>query len=378
MSALIAGAVAPVAAPAPAPEAVSTSPRNFFLGLHDLTGWTSGPGAQIGEATLTSPPLAVPMAWNEMVPAWNVMLPSDAILTVEVRALYPASATEPAHQTKYYAMGQWSGDPTKNPRQSTKNQGDADGDVDTDTLKLKRRGGQLQLRLTARTGNAALTSATELLKRVRFVGLSFLDSATQVTPQAPNRAAWGKTVEVPPRCQLDYSDIGGKVWCSPTSVSMMLAHWSNLTARPELTMTVPQVAGAVLDPNWPGTGNWSFNASFAGSFPGMRGYVARLDDLSEVESWIAAGIPVALSVDYGLLKGKPDKTGGHLVVCVGFTETGDAIIADPGQHTEPGQKYRVFPRANVVTGWGASSNTVYLIYLETMAPPANTAHHWDG
>jgi hypothetical protein len=34
----------------------------------------------------------------------------------------------------------------------------------------------------------------------------------------------------------------------------------------------------------------------AGSYAGMRAYVTRLSDLSEVEDWIAAGLPVGLSL----------------------------------------------------------------------------------
>lgn len=386
MSALIAGATAPLASTVEAAPVAKVAPasaqplRNYFLGIHDFSDWTYSLGETRGEGVLTSPPLEAPIAWNEMVPSWNVVLPPDARLTVEVRALYPATTSGPAHRTKYYVMGHWAGDNEKNGRSSVKNQGDDDGNVDTDTLQLKRRGGQLQLRLTfsSEATLAGQGSAQELTRALRFMGLSLLDSNAKAPVHEPNRAAWGKVVPIPERFQFDFKDLGGAVWCSPTSVSMVLAHWSNTTKRPELTMTVPQVAGAVLDPSWPGTGNWSFNASFAGSFSGIRGYVARFNDLSEVETWIAAGFPVTLSVDYGLLKGKPDKTGGHLVVCVGFTENGDAIIADPGQRTEPGEKYRVFSRQNVIQGWGSSHNTVYLIYPENLVIPANPSHHWDG
>jgi hypothetical protein len=150
---------------------------------------------------------------------------------------------------------------------------------------------------------------------------------------------------------------------------MVLEYWSHILQRPELNRTVPYVAHSVHDPQWPGTGNWSFNVAFAGSFAGMRAYVSRLDDLSHVEAWIAAGVPVALSVDYDLLKGTEGRSGGHLVVCNGFTPAGDVIIADPGRKPVDGQRYRVFPRRNVIAGWAASKNTVYLIHPESLKPP---------
>jgi hypothetical protein len=34
-----------------------------------------------------------------------------------------------------------------------------------------------------------------------------------------------------------------------------------------------------------------------------------------------------------------------------------------------GQRYRVFPRRNVIAGWAASKNTVYLIHPESLKPP---------
>ena len=46
-----------------------------------------------------------------------------------------------------------------------------------------------------------------------------------------------------------------------------------------MNLTVPEVAAVVYDDSFAGTGNWPFNTAFAGSFPGMRSYVTRLDDI---------------------------------------------------------------------------------------------------
>jgi hypothetical protein len=62
----------------------------------------------------------------------------------------------------------------------------------------------------------------------------------------------------------------------------------------------------------------------------MRAYTTRLCDVAELEDWIARGIPVGLSVCYNRLRGKSREPSGHLVVCVGFTESGDVIVNDPG------------------------------------------------
>ncbi len=365
--------------PAPPLAAASTPMQtspHLFLGLHDFSTWTRSPGAKPGEIALTSPVLDAPAGWNQLIASWNATLPATATLRLEARGLYAADAQNAAHQTKFYDLGHWSGDPKIHPRQSVTEQADADGDVETDTLVMKRQGAHLQLRLTL--GDDAPTGAAPLVPMLHFVGLSLLDSTQKVAPRQANRAAWGRIVAVPERFQMDYRDQGGAVWCSPTSVSMILEHWSQLEQRPELNLTVPQVAAAVYDPKWEkgGTGNWSFNAAFAGSFPGVRAYATRFSDLRDLETWIAAGVPVVLSVNYGLLKGPGQKGGGHLVVCNGFTPSGDVVIADPGQHTEAGQHFRTFPRADVIAGWGASHNTVYLITPEPFAPPA-ASPNWD-
>jgi hypothetical protein len=361
----------------PLAPAASAPRRNYFLGIRDLSQWTRTAGQSPRELVLTSPHISVPLAWNELIPSWNAALPPGAYLKVEMSVTHGATATKPARTTKFYCLGKWSMDPARYPRESVKGQKDADGDVETDTLVQNERGGSVQLRLTFGGDEKVGLSGAELVPLLRFVGLAFTDKTVAKAAENSNHAAWGKTVPVPERFQMDFKAEGGAVWCSPTSVSMILAHWSELTKRRELTMTVPQVAHAVLDPQWPGTGNWAFNAAFAGSFPGMRAYVTRFDDLRELEDWIAAGVPVALSVNYGLLKGDDDKGGGHLVVCNGFTAEGDVIIADPGRKPIEGEKYRVFPRANVQAGWGASGNTVYLIYPETFAPPSNSMGHWE-
>jgi hypothetical protein len=356
---------------------VHNSTRNHFVSLHsrDLAAWTRSPGVKPGGVVLTSAPMTIPVRWNQLVVSWNAMLPANAYLTVEARGVYPKNGEALPRATKYFVLGHWSVDPTRHVRQSVNKQADTDGDVQTDTLVLKQSGAQVQIRLRLGDDSGLEGAGETLIPLVRFLSLAASDTKRKTAPRQSNRLAWGKTIAVPERFQGDFLDQGGAVWCSPTSVSMILAYWSDRLKRPELTLTVPDVAHAVHDPQWPGTGNWAFNTAFAGSFPGIRAYTTRLDDLTDVESWIAAGVPVALSVDYGLLKGEK-RSSGHLVVCNGFTANGDVVIADPGRRPLSGP-YRVFPRKDVIAGWGASNNTVYLIYPESLTPalsPANRAN----
>jgi hypothetical protein len=265
-------------------------------------------------------------------------------------------------------MGLWSDDTERFPRESVRRQRDEDGSVKTDTLVLSNVARKAQLRLTAGGGGGQ--------QMLKFLGLSFCNSTVPATVLAPNRAAWGKALEVPERRQGEYEGGGG--WCSPTSLSMDLAYWSARLHRPELDHTVPETAKAIADGLRADTGNWPFNTAYAGSFPGMRAYVTRLAGISELEDWIAAGIPVILSVSSYLTNDRtfgPDN--GHLIVCVGFTDKGDVVVNNPGVSVRRNVRARcVYAREKVANAWKKSKNTVYLVYPESATVPADRFGHW--
>ncbi|MEP6755734.1 MAG: C39 family peptidase, partial [Chthonomonadales bacterium] len=282
-----------------------------------------------------------------------------------------AKAITPDHESNYYTMAKWSAGKSIGPRESLKGQKDADGLVDTDTLVLTHPASSVKVRVTA--SGVAQGSIPEL----KFIGLSMANTTVHPTALEPNKSAWGKQLAVPEKCQLSYK--GGNVWCSPTGTSMMLNHWAKVCERPDLAIDVSDVAAGVLDPVYGGTGNWPFNAGYAGSFNGMRAYITRFSDVSELEDWVAKGIPVVCSVSYRLLKGlEKAEASGHIVVCVGFTPEGDPIMNDPWAHLEKGEKVRkTFKRKDLIAGWGHSHNTVYLVYPEGTALPKDRFGHWD-
>ncbi|MDB6110863.1 MAG: hypothetical protein JWR69_2613 [Pedosphaera sp.] len=346
----------------PPPAAVQQ--RTSFIALKDVTSFTRTLGAAPGEVVLTSPEIAPPIDWNELVASWN--LTAGAYLKIEARAIYPDRATD------FYTLSQWSENPALHPRASVNRQRNADGTVKIDTLVMTRPGAKVQLRLTL--GNSAEATPAQ----IKFLGLSFCDSRVEPAPAKPNRAAWGKALAVPERRQAEYEGGGG--WCSPTSLSMVLAYWSEKLNRPELNHTVPDVAAAINDTGLDGTGNWPFNTAYAGAFPGMRGYVTRLNDVSELEDWIAAGIPVIVSVSSYLTNDRHSgPNNGHLIVCAGFTEQGDFVANDPGVSVKKKQSARrTYPRERFAEAWKNSKNAVYLIYPETASIPKNRSGNWES
>jgi hypothetical protein len=346
--------------------APTLDPRgNQFIGFTRFGAFQKSAGERPTEDVLTSPEVTAQIKWDQLIASWNAEMPKGTYLKVEVRPIFFGHSTieRPA---KFYTMGLWSENPEQHPRESVRRQKDSEGDVSTDTLLLNTPCERFQIRLT-------LGGENRDRPRIKLLGFSLTDSKASPERLEPNRLAWGRLIDVPERSQMAYPN--GGVLCSPTTVSMLMTHWARILKRPELDHDVPEIVSAVYDPNWRGTGNWPFNTAYAGSFKGMRGYVARMSDISEIEDWIANGIPIGLSVSYDRLRGRGSGSSGHLVVCVGFTETGDPIINDPGTSKNV---RKIFPRKNLEYAWAYSHNTTYLIYPENADVPKDRFGHWNS
>jgi hypothetical protein len=337
-----------------------------FVGISDFKGFTQAAGDTPGSLSLTSPEIPSEVAADEVIVSWNANAPTGTGLKVETRAYCKD------HFTKFYTLGLWSRDGGAYPRTSVKDQKDADGDVNTDTLALNTPASTVQVRVTLE-GQAPSPPPT-----LTYLGISLTDTHARLSPLPRNRAAWGHEITVPGRTQLGWPGAAG--WCSPTSTDMALAFWSERLHRPELDLPVPDVAHAIYDKVYDGTGNWPFNTAFAGSFPGIRAYVTRLSDLRELEQWALADVPTVVSVSYDLLLGKAqDHDPGHLMVCDGFTSDGDIVLNDPAHHPERGEVCRrVFPRDRFLRAWNKSRLLVYLIYPIGTTVPTDVYGHWDS
>jgi len=331
-----------------------------FIGITDFSRFYKYYGPQVGEQMWISPEIAASITFNELILSWNADAPTNSYIQIEARAIYRARVS------RYYTMARWTPTPGKHLRTSVPNQRDEQGKVDTDTLLLENQCDRIQLRIT-------MGGPPAEKPHLKFIGLSLLNSAVAPPKLTPNRLAWGKVLEVPERSQMNYPN--GNVLCSPTTVSMLLGYWAVQSHHPEWDRDVPEVAAGTYDTNWKGTGNWSFNVAYAGTLKGLRACVTRLSDISELESWILEGKPVALSVCYDRLRGVGPGPNGHLVVCVGFTPEGDPILNDGGTRENV---RKVFPRKNLERAWAYSKNTVYLIYPEDAQVPRDDFGHWPS
>jgi hypothetical protein len=334
--------------PASAYEGTDPYPPGGYYGHNFYNG-----GAFVtGE--VVSPPVPTSFAFTDAIASWSAATPPGTWLETLVRAQVGT------RWTKWYSLGIWAEGEETVQRHSVNLQGDADGSVAVDTLKLafKKKAPpnayQVAVRLFAES--AATTPA-----------LSAVTVATSTAADAPrslaagNPAYWSGPLPVPECSQMVYPE-GGPVWCSPTSVSMVLAYWQGTTGPCE-----PRVRAAVAgvyDWLYDGHGNWPFNTAYA-SAQGFEAWVGRLTSLAEAERWLGAGIPLVISYAWGKgdLTGAPiPSSNGHLAVLVGFDASGDPIVNDPAAASD-GEVQRTYPRAELESLWlEHSGGTVYAIY----------------
>jgi hypothetical protein len=299
-----------------------------------------------GQGSLETQPLERP--FEHCIVSWNAITPNGSSLLLEVRVRFGM------RWSKYLRLAQWSANPLNNTSFD-----DADEGVllETDTIICKSQADALQIRLTLQ-GQAQLTGLAATFSSE--ASTSFSNEAS-TSPLPSSQVAWGMELDVPEHSQMIYPK-GGSVWCSPTSVTMLLEYWS-LTLGQQFAETVPETAKAVWDVKYNGAGNWAFNMAYVGS-KGLQGFVSHLSSFVEAEDYLARGIPIALSIGWkeGELTGAPiGHSGGHLVVLRGFTKDGNPIVNDPAHPSDETVRV-IYKRTELEQTWlGHSGGIVYIV-----------------
>jgi hypothetical protein len=309
---------------------------SFAAGAH--AGTTVTPkGYLTGTGEWTSPVYTADQPFSWAVASWNGNGESIELL-VRVK---PGADWSP-----WLSFGTWSESGAKASRETQVCEGVAKLSTDTLTLTQPAQEWQLQVRLQ----NATLKRA-------------WLCTAipSYRSDEPAHQAAWGIELPVPPKSQMIYE--GGNVWCSPTSLAMVMAFWGQNLPIPEVL--VP----GVYDPVYEGTGNWPFNTAYAGA-KGFVAWVDRLPGFADLERWIERGVPVICSVAYSrewLPNAVHHYTGGHLLVVRGFTAEGDAICNDPAAPNDEGVRV-VYRRDLFKRAWLDRGGVVYLVHPEGWIP----------
>ncbi|HLO33860.1 MAG TPA: peptidase C39 family protein [Anaerolineales bacterium] len=330
----------------------------YAAGTYNGGNYYNGGSFVVGEAT--SPEITSPFNYKEAIASWNASTPAGSWLEVQFRAQYGT------RWSKWYILGIWASDYSTIRRHSVQSQGDSDGYVAVDTFvssNKKETTNKFQLKFRLFSTNGATPG-------VRNASVAYSTSAPKTAAvSAGNPALWNKLITVPQCSQMVYPD-GGEVWCSPTSTSMVLGYWNNDTGPCE-----PRVRAAVdgvFDWIYNGHGNWPFNTAYAATF-GYEGYVARFTSLARAEEYIAAGVPVIMSIAWGkgdLTGADIDSTNGHLLVLIGFDAAGNPIVNDPASPANESVQH-TYLRSEFEPLWlQASGGTVYLIYPQGSSVPA--------
>jgi hypothetical protein len=333
----------------------------YAPGAYNGGNYYNGSSFLVGEAT--SPAITTGFNVTEAIASWNTFTPPGSWVEIQLRARYGT------RWSRWYVLGIWAADDSTIRRHSVQSQGDSDGFVAVDTFvstnqKETSDGFQLKLRLFSVDG-----TAVPVVQNASVAYSTTPPKNASVTSGASAPAS----LSLPRYSQYAYPH-GGEVWCSPVSVSMVLAYLDSYDGLPE-----PRVLAAVegvYDRVYQGHGNWPFNTAYAARDGVYEAYVARFTSLKSAEAFLAAGIPVIMSIAWNkgvLTNSGVASTNGHLLVMVGSDSEGNPIVNDPANDPSAPQDspvQRVYLRQEFEPLWlQASGGAVYLIYPAGKAVP---------
>lgn len=261
--------------------------------------------AQSGTASFAE--ADAPFSANNVVLSWNFDMPSNSGAMIEIRA------TNANTSTAWYEMARIGTTTLKNARIKS----DSYGYIADDTLMLYGGWPRIEYRVTLYRKQKSATPT------LRLMSICYADTNFRVPYLSPPDPGVTKSLPVPWRTQNNVPKIWNQI-CGPTSMSM---------AEQYLGVNLPTETVAVeCYDSYNGIyGNWPFIAQGAAG-RGLKAHMFRCNDQLPIRQEIDAGRPVILGVQWGpgeLTNAPIESTDGHLILCVGYTATGDYIINDP-------------------------------------------------
>ena len=316
-----------------------------------------------------SPIIAAPANCAEAIPSWNADTPDHTWIEIQLRAQIDGQ------WTNWYRMGLWDSAHQRSKRTSINDQHDEMARVATDTLSFLRAPSHLQARVLLYATGGELPELNELALCLSPEHAWSVDD--------PIAYAERDTALNLPTLRAQYAYPEEQGWCSPTSLSMVFAYWHERLGKADLAVfhearSLPEIAAPmVYDPAYDGTGNWAFNTAYATTL-GLSAYFTRMHSLDQLARWIEVGVPVVLSLAWGVgeLDGTPiAKASGHLIVITGFS--GDRVlVADPAASDASGVA-RSYRADQLFRCWQRhSGGSVYLIFPPDW--PIPTPHPYDA
>ncbi len=332
----------------------------------DDSGFYNG-GSYYG-GWITSSVYETTTLFDTLIPSWEAVTPAGTWMELEVRVRSEDS------WTPWFGMGVWASETSSMERHSVDGQRSGAWEVLTDTLQSKGLvfADAYQYRLTL------FTEQWDVSPLVRGVSMTVSDSYRHgENLGAAGTGLWGLELAVPARSEMVYPD-GGEVWCSPASLSMVMAYWAGETGDPGLDQPVPAVAAGTYDYVYQGWGNWPFNTAYASAY-GLKATVNRFSSIEQLERWMEMGVPVVASIAWDnnyaerQLSGAPlTWSDGHLLVVRGFDSSGNVVVNDPAGNDDS-EVRRVYSRDEFAQAWfSGSGGVVYLVYPGGWSTPDST------
>lgn len=357
--------------------------------------WPADPTVTAAEAELnparryeygswTSGWVSAGFAFSQLFACWNAITPNGSWVELQIRV-----RTQSEQPTDWYVLGRWAShdvaDGGEIMRTSVADQQSEHVHIDQDVFQV--------------TGDAPFDQAQVRVLLLRPVGSDVAPTVSLISltataegdeqPLSEPGPGRGVVLDVPALSQQVHCGHypqwggGGKVWCSPTSVAMVLRYWAVGPDADELAWVDPPVDAIVdhgarnsWDYAYRGAGNWPFGTAYAARY-GLRAWATALRSLRDAEEWIASGVPLVISLAHapGELDGAGYHTEGHLMVVIGFTEDGDVVVNDPASHElASNDEVRVtYRRDQLERLWLEHSRGACYIILPVDHPRAATA-----
>ncbi|WP_183100905.1 C39 family peptidase [Nocardioides pelophilus] len=327
---------------------------------------TTADGRSYDVARWTSPWVEPGYAFTELIASWSATTPRDSWIEVKVRGRDGGG-----DRTSWDVIGRWTSGDQHLQRHTVSGQADDGTSVAVDTWRTSGLlGYQVRISLARRAGASyrpSLDLATAMASRLP-------SSAGATSEPGPAR---GVVLQVPRLSQMVHTGHyprwggGGEAWCSPTATSMVLGYYDSLPT-PRRYRWVPDghvdpwvdhAARMTYDHAYDGTGNWPFNTAYAAPLAG-KAFVTRLRSVREAERFLAAGIPLVVSIAFGRgeLDGAPiGSSNGHLLVLVGIRDNGNVVVNDPAADSRRRVR-RTYDRGQLERLWlEASGGLAYVI-----------------
>lgn len=317
------------------------------------------PALASNTTTFTSAPFSAPRGFREALLSFNAHVPPSEGLLVELRVHHATSNfTSP-----WLTLAQWGNTTTLTHtpiREFANSDNTLSGKVDVDYFTSPHLFSSLQYRLTA-TSPAVSVSRVDITLDIDD-GRALSHWTIRDTRRAPHRVG---RIPIPFVSQKTPNpDLAGRL-CSPTSVTMVLAHHLGPAAP-----TLDRVADTCLDPDFNIYGNWPRNVQTAFSF-GVPAYLTRIESWSQVADLFAKGQPIIASIrtSKGELANAPyQSTSGHLIVLCGFDEHGDVFVNDPAASTSATGQL-TYRRQDLTNVWlSRTGGTCYILLPPSTQP----------